>query len=220
MTLIARWYRDREGVYHQQFAGHYNPNEPRDDYGRWAAEGGGARASVAEKALVGDMRTDIKAFMAAHKDTPNTAELRKFSEDVQQKYGDRINAVLDEHQAQNPKQRASVLVQQEPVTVWLLNWPQGMETRPHDHGGSGIGLSVTRGKVGETYYYDNMPVASRELAKGQSLSAGYQYEHNMMNNHPEMASSVHFYYPPLNQVRYYGANGIEVDRFNADTQGG
>lgn len=44
-------YRDLEGIWHQAFAGHYDPSEARDDHGRWTG-GGGAADSPAERAAV------------------------------------------------------------------------------------------------------------------------------------------------------------------------
>ena len=93
----------------------------------------------------------------------------------------------------DPDQRFSAFVEtRDDEEVWLMGWLPGQHTDLHDHGHSTGAFTVVSGRLTET-------VARRAvtevhpLAAGQSRVFGPGYVHQVRNDGPDPAISVHVY---------------------------
>ena len=101
--------------------------------------------------------------------------------------------------------------------VWLLGWDAAQDTQIHDHGGSSGAFCVTEGTLVE--YHSALgrrgAMLHRRHARGGVRSFGPTYLHNLINEGPAPATSVHAYSPPLTKMSYYRRTvdeGFELDR--------
>jgi predicted metal-dependent enzyme (double-stranded beta helix superfamily) len=89
--------------------------------------------------------------------------------------------------------------------VWLLSWLPGQQTGFHDHGPSAGAFAVALGSLTEQAAVAGRPApATRTLARGAARSFGQHYVHDVRNDAPEPALSVHAYSPPLSSMRRFG----------------
>ncbi|MDQ0376806.1 cysteine dioxygenase [Amycolatopsis thermophila] len=98
----------------------------------------------------------------------------------------------------DPDERFSALVEsRDDEEIWLLGWLPGQQTDLHDHGSSVGAFTVVSGHLAET-------VARRSpegravtelhaLSAGQSRVFGPGYVHQVRNDGPDPAISVHVY---------------------------
>ena len=89
--------------------------------------------------------------------------------------------------------------------VWLLGWEVAQDTQIHDHGGSSGAFCVTEGALVE--YHAELshpgPMLRHSHASGHARTFGPSYVHNLVNEGPALATSVHAYSPPLTKMTYY-----------------
>lgn len=89
--------------------------------------------------------------------------------------------------------------------VWLLGWDVAQDTQIHDHGGSSGALFVTEGTLVE-YHSDRRrqgPMQHARHRRGGGRAFGPSYVHNLINEGPGVATSLHAYSPPLTTMSYY-----------------
>lgn len=98
-------------------------------------------------------------------------------------------------------------------TIWLLGWRPGDSTPIHDHDDSEAGVCVLRGVVGENVYHHHqdkfLSTVTREFLEGSVVTLGSPYIHRMygLDDGPELAVTVHGYYPALNSMEFYDIQG-------------
>lgn len=96
------------------------------------------------------------------------------------------------------------------VEIWFISWPQDTRIEMHDHDGSSGALAVLDGSLMETRAVPG-GVHRRVLGTGNCASFPPGYIHDVSNQLPVPAVSVHAYSPPIEQVTYYAVeDGIPV----------
>jgi rhodanese-related sulfurtransferase len=90
------------------------------------------------------------------------------------------------------------------VETWLIGWEVGQDTRLHDHGGARGAFAVCQGRLTEDYTPAGGPVLRRRVHDtGARQAFGAAYVHNLCNEGPAPATSVHAYSPPLRTMRFH-----------------
>ncbi|HEX2130302.1 MAG TPA: cysteine dioxygenase family protein [Actinophytocola sp.] len=106
----------------------------------------------------------------------------------------------------DPDERYAALVHRSTEQeVWLLSWLPGQATEPHDHGPSVGAFTIVSGELTEHVLRDG---STRRLAAGQSRVFAPGYAHEVRNEGPDPAVSLHVYratrtmhtYPALRRV--------------------
>jgi predicted metal-dependent enzyme (double-stranded beta helix superfamily) len=108
----------------------------------------------------------------------------------------------------DPDQRFSALVEGEAgQEIWLMGWLPGQHTDLHDHAFSSGAFTVVSGNLCETVTRrtpDGRAVAEvHPLSAGQSRVFGPGYVHEVRNNGPDPAISVHVYRDGGRDMRPY-----------------
>lgn len=109
------------------------------------------------------------------------------------------------------------------VEAWLLTWLPGQETDLHDHGGSAGAFVVVSGALTErtvTGPDGSARLTGRVLSAGAARQFGEHHLHQIVNEGPEPAVSVHVYGPELTTMTRYRLHGgrllvAAVDRAGA-----
>ncbi|MBF6163187.1 cysteine dioxygenase family protein [Streptomyces gardneri] len=89
------------------------------------------------------------------------------------------------------------------VELWLLSWAPGQGTEPHDHGGASGAFTMTVGELREEYLHLGGQVRKAQRRAGDTVAFGPDRAHQLRNDKPWPAASVHAYSPPLRPVREY-----------------
>jgi quercetin dioxygenase-like cupin family protein len=92
--------------------------------------------------------------------------------------------------------------------VWLLSWLPGQGTPLHDHGWSAGAFAVVRGTLTERVvagagHRRRGGESSADLSAGRVRHFGPHYVHQVTNDGPEPAVSVHVYTPALIRMNTY-----------------
>ena len=95
--------------------------------------------------------------------------------------------------------------------VWLIAWPQNLNTELHDHGGSSGVFTVVEGVLTEEVWTGET-LRSRAWTSGETARFGPAYVHDVRNDRDDVALSVHAYSPPLSQMHYYDVEDGELYR--------
>ena len=120
-----------------------------------------------------------------------------------------------------PDQRAWLPLDAGPGTrAWLIAWPPGTGTGWHDHGGAAGAMVAVAGELtersveasaehdyGEPLYLPGGEGSVRALRAGTGRSFGGRHIHEVTNEGPVTAYSVHVYAPDLPLMRHYAASG-------------
>jgi rhodanese-related sulfurtransferase len=101
------------------------------------------------------------------------------------------------------------LVGEETYEAWLIGWPPGHRTSPHDHGGSTAAIVVVEGVLEEVTFGADAPT-SRRLEAGAPSGVTLEREvvHDVGNPASVPAVSVHVYSPPLSAMTFYDESGL------------
>ncbi|MGH3322758.1 MAG: cysteine dioxygenase [Streptosporangiaceae bacterium] len=91
------------------------------------------------------------------------------------------------------------------LEIWLLGWERGQDTRFHDHGGSSGAFCVAEGRLRELYgrVESRVGVRDRFHDAGTVCPFGPDYLHDLADDGPGVATSVHAYSPALTTMTYY-----------------
>lgn len=104
-----------------------------------------------------------------------------------------------------------------PITVadefeaWLMSWLPGQSTGLHDHGGVEGAFTVVSGVVTERVVRGTTEVL-HEVATGGSRVFGRDYVHQVRNDGPDPAVSIHVYRPGRVPMREYAFDPITGPR--------
>lgn len=115
----------------------------------------------------------------------------------------------------DPDQRFSALVESdERQEVWLMSWLPGQHTDLHDHVSSTGAFTVVSGSLSETVTRrapdGRAVVEEHALVAGQSRVFGPGYVHEVRNDGPDPAISLHV----------YRDGGREMRPYHLDSRGG
>lgn len=88
------------------------------------------------------------------------------------------------------------------IDVWLISWATEQTAELHDHAGSLGALTVVSGSLVEKRWAGD-GLRSRRLRAGRSLGFPLGHVHDVGNQAPTPAVSVHAYSPPLTAMSYY-----------------
>lgn len=91
------------------------------------------------------------------------------------------------------------------VELWLLSWLPGQHTAPHDHAGASGAFTVLMGEVAENYRYPTGPIRAQQHVAGASIGFSGARAHQVRNDGPGRAATVHAYSPPLLPTREYAS---------------
>lgn len=107
----------------------------------------------------------------------------------------------------DPDQRwVGLLERTDEHEAWLLSWLPGQQTELHDHGGATGAFTVVSGTLTEQVVRTagTRPVqALNSLSAGQSRVFGPDYVHQVRNEGPDPAVSIHVYRPVRSTMRLY-----------------
>ncbi|ASO22348.1 putative metal-dependent enzyme (double-stranded beta helix superfamily) [Actinoalloteichus hoggarensis] len=114
----------------------------------------------------------------------------------------------------DPDQRWSGLLSRtEHHEVWLLSWLPGQRTRLHDHGGAVGAFTVVNGVLTERVARQDGRGGRIEvvqpLAAGASRVFGPDYVHEVVNEGPDPAVSVHVYRRERREMNEYEFDAVE-----------
>jgi hypothetical protein len=91
--------------------------------------------------------------------------------------------------------------------AWVIVWPSGGTIALHDHGESAGAVTVVGGELVETTVVEprdgSVTTAARRMGAGQSWSMGRRHVHDIVNDGPVPAVSVHVYAPRLTSMTHY-----------------
>jgi rhodanese-related sulfurtransferase/predicted metal-dependent enzyme (double-stranded beta helix superfamily) len=98
--------------------------------------------------------------------------------------------------------------------VWLLSWLPGQGTGFHDHGGSSGAFAVAVGSLQE-----HRPGEEPSTLQAHGVRAfGPRYVHDVRNESPAPAVSIHVYSPPLTDMNHYALDAGELRPLAANTR--
>lgn len=96
--------------------------------------------------------------------------------------------------------------------AWLLSWLPGQHTELHDHGGAAGAFTVVSGNLTERAIRTGgeQPVETlNSLVAGQSRVFGQDYVHQVHNDGPDPAISIHVYRPARSNMRLYKVDPVD-----------
>jgi predicted metal-dependent enzyme (double-stranded beta helix superfamily) len=112
----------------------------------------------------------------------------------------------------DPEQRwAGLLERTEEHEAWLLSWLPGQHTELHDHGGATGAFTVVSGKLTERAIQTRGPTpvqALHSVVAGQSRVFGPNYVHQVHNDSPDPAISIHVYRPARARMTLYTTDPV------------
>ena len=114
--------------------------------------------------------------------------------------------------AHDPDERSTLrLIATDLYEVWLLGWTPGQQVELHDHGPSHAAFRVVEGSL--TELEPNPPKLRRRLlTTGSRRTVPSGTVHDVLNDSPAMATSIHAYSPPLSAMTFYDATATRVLR--------
>jgi predicted metal-dependent enzyme (double-stranded beta helix superfamily) len=91
--------------------------------------------------------------------------------------------------------------------AWLIAWPVGGRVELHDHGRSRGAISVVNGRLVEAVPQrgnsGRLSLVTRSVAAGETLGFDADHVHDVVNEGPEAALSLHVYSPGLRSMTFY-----------------
>jgi mannose-6-phosphate isomerase-like protein (cupin superfamily) len=87
--------------------------------------------------------------------------------------------------------------------VWLIRWGAGSSAPLHDHAGSAGALHVVEGTLSEERSDPGWPDEPSTIGRDRGKVFGVGHVHEVRNDAPGPAASIHVYSPPLRAMTYY-----------------
>lgn len=103
--------------------------------------------------------------------------------------------------------------------VWLIGWGADSLVEMHDHGASAGALAVIHGTLVEHTPRTSGSVRRQQLARGDVHPFEAGHRHDVVNNGPGVAMSVHVYSPPLSSMTFYDDADVAVRTEAVDLPG-
>ena len=98
--------------------------------------------------------------------------------------------------------------------AWLIAWPAGGRVELHDHGMSRGALTVLSGTLVETVphrdEWGRLDLLRCDLQTGVTLRFDHGHVHDVLNEGPELALSLHVYSPALTSMTHFDVAGDEL----------
>ena len=91
--------------------------------------------------------------------------------------------------------------------AWVVAWPVGGNIELHDHGGSAGAVVIVSGTLVEASVLPDdgeLDATSMSIHPGGHVVFGPGHVHDLVNNGPGPALSVHVYSPALQAMTYFG----------------
>ena len=94
--------------------------------------------------------------------------------------------------------------------AWVITWAPGTSIDLHDHGDAGAAVAVVRGELTEwhTQRQEPGPLERRDLPAGSIVELAADHLHELRNDGPRPAVSIHVYSSPLDRMRFYEAVAV------------
>jgi hypothetical protein len=129
----------------------------------------------------------------------------------------RLAPVLTWEGARRVKERSWRLVARtDEFDAWLIAWPAGGRVELHDHGWSRGAISVINGRLVEAVPQrgdsSRLSLVTRSVSAGETLGFDADHVHDVVNEGPEPALSLHVYSPGLRSMTFYA---VEDERLVA-----
>lgn len=143
----------------------YNPDQPRDEHGRFSGDGtgpfGGPKLDVPPGKVLpeqthslDEIKSSIDQIATEMGGVKDRHDAGTVAEKVAKQYGDDIESIIDN--LSKGKRPTFLLNKGDKAkgipTVWALGWGNGEGTDIHDHAESSAGIHVLRGSVTEKVY--------------------------------------------------------------------
>jgi hypothetical protein len=100
------------------------------------------------------------------------------------------------------RRTARRLIATEAYEVWLLGWTSGQGVDLHDHGGSHAAFRVVEGELTEIEWTPG-GIVRHQLRVGVTRRSAAGSVHDVVNQSPIAATSIHAYSPPLSSMTFY-----------------
>jgi mannose-6-phosphate isomerase-like protein (cupin superfamily) len=98
--------------------------------------------------------------------------------------------------------------------AWLIAWPAGGRVELHDHGASRGVLTVLSGTLVETVphrdEWGRLDLLRCDLQTGVTLRFDHGHVHDVLNEGPEPALSLHVYSPALTSMTHFEVVGDQL----------
>ncbi len=98
--------------------------------------------------------------------------------------------------------------------AWLIAWPTGGRVELHDHGASRGALTVLSGTLVETVphrdEWGRLDLLRCDLQSGVTLRFDHGHVHDVLNEGPETALSLHVYSPALTSMTHFDVAGDQL----------
>ena len=120
----------------------------------------------------------------------------------------RLAPALSWEGARSVTERSWRLVARTPeFDAWLIAWPSGGRVELHDHGWSRGAISVISGRLVEAVPQrqdsGRLSLVTKRASTGETLGFDAGHVHDVVNEGPEPALSLHVYSPGLSSMTFY-----------------
>lgn len=103
--------------------------------------------------------------------------------------------------------------------VWLIGWGVDSGVELHDHGSSAGAFSVIRGRLVEHTPKSSGGFRVQPINRGEVRAFEAGHRHDVVNDGPGSAMSVHVYSPPLSSMTFYDEDVSPVRTEEIDQPG-
>jgi Cysteine dioxygenase type I len=100
------------------------------------------------------------------------------------------------------------------LEIWAIHWPVDGRLELHDHGGANGAFWVHRGTLIESAPGRSGRLTRRRVLENTGVGFHPEYVHDVVNDGPVAATSIHVYSPPMPAMTFYrlGADGLQATR--------
>ena len=92
------------------------------------------------------------------------------------------------------------------VDIYFFKWKPNIQTKIHNHSGSGCIMILLKGKLQETIYNNSLETVQKKIYD-RLLNVSYIHDnigyHDIKNKCSESSCSVHIYHPKNHKTKYY-----------------